>query len=89
MTERLQDYNVNLSVEECRFFESAVPYLGRTVNAEEIYPTQAKTKAVTEASAPTCVTNSKAYFELSNFYSKLLPNVSPVSESLYRSLKKQ
>lgn len=53
---RLRDYNVNLKIEKCRFFESTMTYLGHAVSAEEIYPTEAKTKAIAEVPEPTCVT---------------------------------
>ncbi|XP_040355390.1 uncharacterized protein K02A2.6-like [Ixodes scapularis] len=85
---RLRDYNVTLKTDKCRFFQSSVTYLGHTVSADGIYPTEAMTKAITEAPEPTCVTELKAYLGMLNFYAKFLKNVSCVAEPLYRLLKK-
>ncbi|XP_049526602.1 uncharacterized protein K02A2.6-like isoform X2 [Dermacentor silvarum] len=85
---RLNDYNVTLKEEECRFFQDTVTYLGHTVCADGIYPTEEKIKAVTEAPEPTCQTELKAYLGMLNFYAKFLSNIACVAEPLYRLLRK-
>lgn len=86
--QRLSDYNVTLKEEKCRFFQSTVTYLGHTVCAEGIYPTEEKIKAITEAPEPTCQTELKAYLGMLTFYAKFLSNLACVAEPLYRLLRK-
>lgn len=85
---RLREYNITLNADKCRFFQESVTYLGHTVTADGIYPTEAKKRAILAAPEPTTVTELKAYLGMLNFYSKFLQNGSTVAEPLYRLLKK-
>lgn len=86
--ERLREYNITLNADKCRFFQESVTYLGHTVTAEGIYPTEAKIRAIVDAPEPTNVTELKAYLGMLNFYSKFLRNCATVAEPLYQLLKK-
>ena len=67
---------------------SQVHYLGHTVSAKGIQPTQDKVRAVKDAPAPTNLHQLKSFLGLINFYAKFLPNLSTVLAPLYVLLQK-
>ena len=62
----------------------SVAYLGHGINKQGIYPTEEKTKAITEAPAPTNISELRSYLGLLNYYHKFPPNLRTTLSPLYK-----
>ena len=85
---RMQDAGLRLKKNKCVFKAPEVTNLRHRVNAQGIHPSGDKVQAILEASAPTNVTQLKAFLGLVNYYAKFLPNLSTVIGPLYSLLQK-
>ena len=85
---RMASAGMRLKRDKCFFMMSQVHYLGHTVSAKGIQPTQDKVRAVKDAPAPTNLHQLKSFLGLINFYAKFLPNLSTVLAPLYVLLQK-
>ena len=85
---RMASAGMRLKRDKCFFMMSQVHYLGHTVSAKGIQPTQDKVRAIREAPAPTNLHQLKSFLGLINFYAKFLPNLSTVLAPLYVLLEK-
>ena len=85
---RMASAGMRLKRDKCFFMMSQVHYLGHTVSAKGIQPTQDKVRAVKDAPAPTNLHQLKSFIGLINFYAKFLPNLSTVLAPLYVLLQK-
>ena len=83
----LQSAGLRLSIEKCSIGVPHVSYLGFLIDKEGIHPTQEKVQAISEAPAPTNVTQLRAYLGLVNFYRRFLLQASTKLEPLNRLLK--
>ena len=84
---KLQAAGLKLSIEKCCFGVPSVAYLGYVIDREGIHPTQDKVRAITEAPAPTNVSQLRAFLGLLNFYRRFLPQASSMLEPLNRLLQ--
>ena len=85
--EALQSAGLKLSLAKCSFGVPYVSYLGFLIDKQGIHPTQEKVQAISEAPAPTNVTQLRAYLGLLNFYRRFLPQAATKLEPLNRLLK--
>ena len=76
-----------MKLEKCEIGVSSVTYLGFKLDKYGIHPTDEKIKAISEAPAPTNVTQLRAYLGLLNFYRRFLPKAATVLEPLTKLLK--
>ena len=83
----LQSEGLRLSIEKCSIGVPHVPYLGFLIDKEGIHPTQEKVQAISEAPAPTNVTQLRAYLGLTNSYRRFLLQAATNLEPLNRLLK--
>ena len=67
---------------------SEVEYLGHRITPDGLQPTLTKVKAITEAPAPTNVSELKAFLGLVNYYGKFLNNLATTVVPLYKLLQK-
>lgn len=86
---RLQEAGVRLRQSKCVFMADVIQYLGHTISAQGIKPTDRKVRALQEAPCPTNVSQLKSFLGLANYYIKFLPNLSSTLSPLYRLLQKQ
>lgn len=86
--DRLNNFNVSINVDKCKFFEKVVDYLGHTLSNEGIRPQIQKLEAIREARAPNNVTELQAYLGLLNYYGKCIPNLSGELHEIYKLLRK-
>jgi transposase InsO family protein len=84
--ERLNEYNIKLQMEKCRFFLSSVNYLGYRVDSEGNHPTEELVEAIVKAPEPKNVQELKSYLGLLTFYGKFIPNLATLLSPLYRLL---
>lgn len=85
---RLNEYNVRVNRDKCKFFIEKVEYLGHVISGDGISPSLNKVKAVLNAPRPENLTQLKSYLGLINYYGKFLPNLSTVIAPLYQLTKK-
>lgn len=86
---RLQEAGVCFRRSKCVFMADVIQYLGHTISAQGIKPTDRKVRALQEAPCPTNVSQLKSFLGLANYYIKFLPNLSSTLSPLYRLLQKQ
>lgn len=67
---RLNEYNVKINVDKCKFFVKSVDYLGHNIDSTGIRPTVEKVRAIQAAPEPVNVSQVRAYLGLINYYSK-------------------
>lgn len=86
--ERLQEYNVKIKWEKCKFFRKSVTYLGHVISGEGIQPNPEKVRAISDAPKPENLTQLKSFLGLINYYGRFIPNLSQELIELYRLTKK-
>ena len=84
---KLQSAGLKLKLDKCHIGVPSVTYLGYKLDKEGIHPTEEKVKAISEAPAPTNITQLRAYLGLLNFYRRFLPKAATLLEPLNRLLK--
>ena len=85
----LEEAALRLKKKKCEFMLESVEYLGHSISAEGLRPTEQKVHAITEAPQPQHVSQLYAFLGLVNYYGKLLPNLSNTLAPLYQILEKQ
>uniref|UniRef100_A0A5S6Q6F4 Reverse transcriptase domain-containing protein n=1 Tax=Trichuris muris TaxID=70415 RepID=A0A5S6Q6F4_TRIMR len=84
---RLKNAGLRLKGEKCVFAALELQFLGHTVSARGIRPTDEKVQAIKNVPVPKNKTELQAFLGLLNFYDRFLPNRAHVLEPLYRLLK--
>ena len=84
---KLQSAGLKLKLEKCHIGVPSVTYLGFRLDAEGIHPTKEKVQAISDAPAPTDLTQLRAYLGLLNFYRRFIPKAATLLEPLNRLLK--
>ena len=82
----LEKAGLRLKQEKCSFMLPSVDYLGHTISAKGLQPTQEKVRAITDAPTPGNVSQLRSFFGLVNYYSKFLPQL---ATTLYFLLQKK
>ena len=86
---RLASAGLRLRKNKCVFMEPQVTYSGHKVSKEGIKPLQDKVNAITNAPAPTNVSELRSYLGMINYYQKFLPNFSSVLAPLHGLLRNE
>ncbi|XP_046383599.1 uncharacterized protein K02A2.6-like [Ischnura elegans] len=85
---RLNEYNVRVNMNKCKWFCESVDYLGHTISAKGVCPISHKMKAILEAKVPQDVSQVRSFVGMLNFYHRFLPNLSSLLKPLYDLVKK-
>jgi len=80
--QRLQEAGLKLKPSKCRFAEKQVDYLGFSISASGVCPTQKNVLAVKEFPRPTSVKEVKRFLGLANFYRRHLQDMGIISRPL-------
>ena len=64
---KLQLAGLKLKLGKCHIGVPSVTYLGYKLDKQDIHPTEDKVKAISEAPAPTNITQLRAYLGVINF----------------------
>ena len=86
---RLNEHNVQINLDKCKFLESSVDYLGHTFSSKGISPNKLKVKAIVEAPVPENISQLQSYLGLIIYYGHFIPNLSMEIKALYNLLKKE
>ena len=83
----LENGGLRTKRQKCKFFEPQVMYMGYVADKEGHRPDPEKTKALTEAPAPSNISELRSYPGILNYY-KFLSQTATVLESLHSLLRK-
>ena len=86
---RLSGEGLRLKRGKCAFMMPTVEYLGHSISAEGLRPTQTKIRAIVDVPAPQNVSQLRSFLGLVNYYGKFLSNLSNTLAPLYQLLQKQ
>ena len=86
--ERLQRYNLTINKNKCTFLQKEVVYCGYRVNGEGLHKMPEKVRSITEAPAPTNVSQLRAFLGMVNYYHRFLPDLATTLAPLHELLKK-
>jgi hypothetical protein len=84
----LQDHNIRVKKEKCRFLQNSVDYLGHRVDAEGLRPLPDKLEAIVKAPLPQDVHQLRSFLGLLSYYRKFLSNLAAVVQPLNDLLQK-
>ena len=83
---RLAESGMRLKQEKCSFLLSSVEYLGHTISREGLKTSESKVKAISNAPAPSNVSELRSFIGLVNYYGKFLPDLATTLTPLYELL---
>lgn len=86
--ERLNEFNVKLRWEKCKFFQKSVIYLGHEISGDGIRPNQEKVRALVDAPRPENISQLRSYLGLINYYGRFIPNLAHELVDLYKLTQK-
>ena len=86
---RLGEENLTLKKGKCQFLLDKVEYLGHSISANGLEPTETKVRAIREAPAPQNVPQLRSFLGMVNYYGKFIKDVSSNLAPLYRLLQKK
>jgi hypothetical protein len=84
---RLEDANLTVNLEKCKFFRSSLHYLGFVVNREGLRTDPDKITAMVNYPAPTTTTELKRFLGLCSWYRRFIPHFSSIVAPLNALLK--
>ncbi|XP_063923679.1 uncharacterized protein K02A2.6-like [Zophobas morio] len=85
---KIQESGLKINLSKCSFFQKSVSYLGYTIDAEGLHPSNDKVKALTQMKQPTNKVELQSFLGFVNFHGKFIPNVSSRANPLYKLLRK-
>ncbi|XP_063915497.1 uncharacterized protein K02A2.6-like [Zophobas morio] len=85
---QIQESGLKINLSKCSFFQKSVSYLGYTIDAEGLHPSNDKVKALTQMKQPTNKVELQSFLGFVNFYGKFIPNLSSRANPLYKLLRK-
>ena len=85
---RLEEYGLQLKLNKCKFMQKTVTYIGYTLSAEGISPTEEKAEAIKAAPRPENATQVLAFLGLINYHGKFTQNLSTIVHPLNQLLQK-
>ena len=65
---RLEDEGLTLKKEKCQFMLDKVKYLGHTISADGLKPSESKTRAIVDAPLPQNVSQLRSFLGMVNYY---------------------
>uniref|UniRef100_A0A7M5X7U7 Reverse transcriptase domain-containing protein n=1 Tax=Clytia hemisphaerica TaxID=252671 RepID=A0A7M5X7U7_9CNID len=86
---KLEEYNVTLNEQKCKFRRSEVEFLGHLISAEGIKPLASKIESIIEFPTPTCITELRSFFGMAQQLARFSPKFSKTAEPLRDLLSKK
>lgn len=83
----LSDHHLKLSIDKCVFGVSKLDFLGYTIDAQGICPTQEKTSDITSFPTPTDSKSLRRFLGMIGFYRKLIPHFASIVLPLTELIK--
>ena len=86
--EKLAENDVHVKESKCVFLTNEVAYLGFKITDKGILKTREKIEAISNARAPTNITEVRSFLGLVTFYGKFIPNLATIAAPLYTLMRK-
>ena len=80
--------NLTINLSKSDFGHTQVPYLGFKVGNSQVFPLEAKIKAINDVPTPTNRREVRRFLGMSGYYRRFCPNFSDVAEPLTDLLRK-
>ena len=80
--QRLEEANLKLKPQKCKFAQEKIEYLGHTLTAEGVCPNDGKIQAVIEFPRPQTIKEVKSFLGLVNYYRRHLRNLAVIARPL-------
>ncbi|SRR6266702_651487 len=84
----LQDNNLFLKPEKCRFAQKSVEYLGIIISTQGIEMDSVKLKGLIDWLQPTTVTEVRSFLGFGNFYKPFIQDYAKIAQPLHNLMKK-
>ena len=85
---RLQKYGIRVKKSKCEFFMNNVKYLGHSISAEGLKPTNEKIEAMQLMKSPEDLKELRVLLGFVNYYAKFIPNQASLLSPWYKLLQK-
>ena len=85
---KLQDNDLFLKPEKCRFHKEEVEYLGVIVGKGQVKMDPVKVQAITDWPIPDNLTELRSFLGFGNYYKDFIPNYSRITRPLHDATKK-
>ena len=85
---RLDNYELRLQLNKCKFMQKSVTYMGCVISAEGYSPTEDKIEAMRQAPHPENTTQLRAFLGMVNYHGKFIRNLSSILQPLNQLLKR-
>ncbi|XP_055622834.1 uncharacterized protein K02A2.6-like [Toxorhynchites rutilus septentrionalis] len=86
--QRIREYGFHLRIEKCRFSLPQIKFLGHIVDKDGLRPDPTKTRAISEMSAPTNLSQLRSYLGAINYYGRFVGQMKELRAPLDCLLKK-
>ena len=71
--QRLEEHGLRLQKSRCEFLKDRVEYLGHIIDKDGLHPVPEKVRAITDAPAPSNVSELRSYLGMLQYYARFLP----------------
>ena len=85
--QQLEEHGLRLRKSKCEFLKDRVEYLGHIIDKDGLHPVPEKVRAITDAPAPSNVSELRSYLGMLQYYVRFLPNLSSELSPLHDLLK--
>ena len=85
--QRLEEHGLRLQKSKCEFLKDRVEYLGHIIDMDGLHPVLEKVRAITDAPAPSNVSELRSYLGMLQYCVRFLPNLSSELSPLHDLLK--
>ena len=79
---RLDNYEMRLLLNKCKFMQKSVTYMGCVISAECNSPTEDTIEAIRQSPCPENTTQLRAFLGMVNCHGKFIHNLSPILQSI-------
>ena len=80
--QKLEEANLKLKPQKCKFAQEKIEYLGHTLTAKGVCPNDGKVQAVIECPRPQNIKEVKSFLGLVNYYRRHLQNLAVIARPL-------
>ena len=86
---RLEEHNLYVKLEKCKWKVQEVGFLGIVIGPNGIKIEKVKVKGVLEWPTPKCVKDVQKFLELANYYRRFVKDFVEIARPMYRLVRKQ